>query len=117
MKRAWSAALLALLVLLLAACTPRVWYKPGATSTQRDRDLESCRYEALARFAAEVPPLSAFHVYVDVPYGTPYELAQRVRETAERAVRSEYQDYKDAFVSAYVADCMTEKGYVLVEER
>ncbi len=117
MKRVWPAVLLALLVLLLAACTPRVWYKPGATSTQRDRDLEACRYEALARFADETPPLAAFRVYVDVPYGTPYELAQRLREAAERAVQSEYRDYKDAFVSAYVEDCMTEKGYVLVEER
>ncbi|WP_457629445.1 hypothetical protein [Oceanithermus sp.] len=54
---------------------------------------------------------------MDAPYGTPYELAQRLREAAERAVQSEYRDYKDAFVSAYVEDCMTEKGYMLVEER
>jgi hypothetical protein len=105
------------LLVLLAACAPRVWYKPGATSTQRDRDLEACRYEALARFTESTPPLSEFRVYVDVPYGTPYELARRVEDAAENAVESEYQDYKSAFVRAYVNDCMEAKGYVLVEER
>ncbi|WP_456414257.1 hypothetical protein [Oceanithermus profundus] len=108
--------LLALLV-LLAACAPRVWYKPGATSTQRDRDLELCRYEAQARFAEAVPPLGAFRAYVDVPFGTPFELERRVEEAAQDAVRDAYEDYRNAFVRGYVSNCMEAKGYVLVEER
>ncbi|HGY09998.1 MAG TPA: hypothetical protein ENK37_08120 [Oceanithermus profundus] len=109
--------LLAAVLLVATACAPRVWYKPGATSSQRDRDLKACRYEALARFTEQTPPLSAFRVYVDVPYGTPYELAVRVEEAAEDAVESEYESYKNAFVRSYVADCMEAKGYTLVEER
>ncbi len=107
---------LALLV-LLASCTPRVWYKPGATSAQRDRDAKACRYEALARFTESTPPLAAFRAYVDVPYGTPYELADRVQEAAEDAVRNAYEDYESAFVHRYVSDCMGAKGYTLVERR
>ncbi|WP_456445691.1 hypothetical protein [Oceanithermus sp.] len=115
MKR--TALLLLALLVLLAACAPRVWYKPGATSSQRDRDLEACRYEAQARFAEAVPPLGAFRVYVDVPFGTPYELERRVEDAADDAVRDAYRDYENAFVRAYVNDCMEAKGYALVEER
>lgn len=105
------------LLILLAACTPRVWYKPGATSTQRDRDLQACRYEAEARFAETTPPVDAFRVYVDVPYGTPYELEREVEEAAHSAVQSAYQNYENAFVHDYVTDCMHAKGYVLVKQR
>ena len=115
MKRA-TLLLLALLV-LLTACTPRVWYKPGATRTQRDRDLEDCRYQARASFVQSTPPLSAFRVYVDVPFGTPYELERRVEEAADDAVRDAYRNYESTFVRDYVNDCMKAKGYVLVEER
>lgn len=115
MKR--TALLLLALLVLLAACAPRVWYKPGATSTQRDRDLEACHYEAQARFAGAVPPLGAFRVYVDVPFGTPYELERRVEDATEKAMRDAYEDYRSAFVRDYVNDCMEAKGYVLVEER
>ncbi len=109
--------LLALVLMLLAACAPRVWYRPGATTSMRDRDLEACRYEALARFTEQTPPLSSFRVYVDVPYGTPFELAHRVENAAEEAVRREYEDYQSEFVGGYIHDCMIRKGYVLVEEK
>ncbi|WP_287372265.1 hypothetical protein [Oceanithermus sp.] len=105
------------LLTLLVSCAPRVWYKPGATSSERDRDLEVCRYQAQARFAEAVPPLAAFRVYVDVPFGTPYELERRVEEAADDAVRDAYEDYRDTFIRGFVTDCMEAKGYVLVEER
>ena len=108
--------LLALVLLVLAACTPRVWYKPGATSDQRDRDLRACRYEAQARFAELAPPLSAFNVCVEAPWGTPAELELRIRDAAEEAVRREYDDYRSSFINNYVHDCMTRKGYSLVEK-
>ncbi|WP_457636592.1 lipoprotein [Oceanithermus sp.] len=107
---------LLVLALVLAACAPRVWYKPGATSAMRDRDLQSCRYQAEMVFGQRTPPLSEFRVYVDVPYGTPLELARRVQDAAEEAVRREYEDYRSEFVNGFVHDCMTRKGYVLVEE-
>ncbi len=115
MKKAFL--LIAALALLLASCAPRVWYKPGATSSRRDRDLEACRYEARARFAELTPPLGEFRVYVEIPWDTPRELAVRVRDAAEEAVRREYEDYRDEFTSRYVHDCMTRKGYVLVEQK
>jgi len=105
------------LVLLLVACAPRVWYKPGATSSLRDRDLQACRYEANARFVESTPPLAAFRVYVDIPWGTPAELASRVRSAADEAVRDAYEDYRGEFISSYVHDCMVRKGYVLVEQK
>ncbi len=104
------------LILLLSACAPRVWYRPGATSTQRERDLKACRYSALATFTEATPPLSEFHVYVDVPYETPPELARRVEDAAKDAVADAYADYRNTFVRSYINDCMKAKGYTLVKQ-
>ena len=109
--------LLFVLLIALMACAPRVWYKPGATSSQRDLDLRACRYEAEARFAEQVPPLSGFRICVDVPWGTPQELELEVRDVAGEAVRRQYEDYHSDFVSSYIHDCMIRKGYLLVEEK
>ncbi len=105
-----------LLAALLASCAPRVWYRPGATSSQRDRDLESCRYQARARFVESTPALQEFHVYLDFPIGTPYLLQERLRRAAENAVESEYESYRSEFESEFVRACMKKKGYSLVKE-
>jgi len=103
-------------LLLLTACTPRVWYRPGATSEMRDRDLRLCRYQAEQAFAAQTPPLREFRVYVDVPLDAPAELALSVRQAAEEGVRRAYWNYRDGFIDDYVDRCMRRKGYVLVEQ-
>jgi len=113
MKRA---VILFVALLVLAACTPRVWYKPGATSDRRDRDLRVCHHEAQARFAELAPPLSAFRVCVEAPWGTPADLELRIRDAAEEAVQREYDDYRSGFINDYVHDCMIRKGYLLVEK-
>ena len=110
------AILLLAVVFALAACAPRVWYRPGATSSRRDADLRACRYEGEQLFSQQTPPLTAFRVYVDVPWGTPGELALRVRQAADDAVREAYEDYQREFLSGFVHDCMKRKGYVLVKQ-
>lgn len=97
-------------MLLCAACAPTTYSKPDTSQSQRERDLEACNLEGAARATEALPRAEDYRVDSAFESG-PYELETRMRFAAQDAAESEYREYLDEQIRAYLTPCMQRKGY------
>ncbi len=76
---------------LCAACAPTTYSKPDTSQSQRERDLEACNLEGVARATETLPRAEDYRVDVSAFESGPYELETRMRFAAQDASESEYR--------------------------
>lgn len=108
MKRAW---LLVGVLVLLSACAPTTYSRPGTGQSQAERDAEACRFEGMAYYTERLPRAEDYDVAVETFGNVPSDLRFDLERAAERAVRSEHESYFERQVNRYIPDCMSAKGY------